>query len=193
MIPQIILFGPECSGKTTLAQNLQMYYDGILVPEYLRSYAQSLWDAEQRIVDQRDVINLINGQCQSEQVAFQNARKGVFGEEQGMCAVFYDTNIQQLEVYFDYYFGSEWGELPLDVLPQKNECIYLLTRPDIPWQADDLRDRPLEREALFGIFESYLKRIQANYVTVSGDIEARMALACCMINKTWPHLNVEKT
>jgi len=69
----------------------------------------------------------------------------------------------------------------------------LLTRPDIPWEADDLRDRPLEREALFSIFESYLNDIQADYVTVSGDLESRMVTACSKINQTWPQLHVKKT
>lgn len=193
MIPQIVLFGPECSGKTTLANKLQSHYHGILVPEYLRIYGQAVWDSEQRGVDQRDVPHLIKGQYQLEETALKDARtlksEGKIIEK----PVFYDTNIHQLAVYFDHYFGPKWGEMPLNILPEKDQCVYLLTRPDIPWEADDLRDRPLEREALFSIFESYLNDIQADYVTVSGDLETRMATACSKINQTWPQLHVKKT
>ena len=39
---KIVLLGPECSGKTTLARELARRYDGAYGPEYSREYAERL-------------------------------------------------------------------------------------------------------------------------------------------------------
>ena len=92
-----MLFGPECSGKSTLAVALSEYYKGVLVSEYLRTYAQNIWDTQKRTVSRQDITPLINGQFEREQQALSQASSR-------LCPVFMDTNIEQLEVYFQYYF-----------------------------------------------------------------------------------------
>ena len=44
---KVVLFGPESTGKTTLAQQLAEHYQTEWVPEYAREYLQDKWDREQ--------------------------------------------------------------------------------------------------------------------------------------------------
>ena len=46
---KVVLYGPESSGKTTLAIELSNYYKVDWVPEYAREFLQNIWDTEGRI------------------------------------------------------------------------------------------------------------------------------------------------
>jgi HTH-type transcriptional repressor of NAD biosynthesis genes len=163
-------------------------YNGIMVAEYLRTFAQKIWDTQKRPVSLEDIALLISGQFGEQQKALDLARE--HGTDKSVAPVFMDTNIEQLEVYFDYYFGNNWGKIPAHMFAQTDRVIYILTQPDMPWQADDLRDRPLEREALFSIFRAYLDNNGLCYQVVYGSHKQRMNQACQFINKTWPNLHV---
>ena len=41
---KVVLFGPESTGKTTLARQLANHFDTLWVPEYMREYLQEKWD-----------------------------------------------------------------------------------------------------------------------------------------------------
>ena len=43
---KIVLFGPESTGKTTLAKHLAEHFKTLWVPEYMRGYLQQKWDSE---------------------------------------------------------------------------------------------------------------------------------------------------
>jgi nicotinamide riboside kinase len=178
-----VLFGPECSGKSTLASALAAHYNGVLSSEFLRNYAQHIWDTQKRTVARQDISHLMEGQFEAQQQALEQA------SSRG-CPAFMDTNIEQLDVYFTYYFGANWGQIPPNMRPLKDQVIYLLTKPDIPWEADDLRDQPLARETLFSIFKTYLDQKKARYKVISGSHKDRLNQACEFINKNWPNLHV---
>ena len=188
--PQIVLFGPECSGKSTLAKALTEHYSGVLVPEYLRTYAQHIWDTQKRVVAQQDIRSLIEGQLSAQQEGLEAAQKKAISSLFRPCPVFLDTDIHQLAVYFRYYFGSNWGQIPPLTDKSKAQTVYLLMQPDIPWQADDLRDQPLERDALFSIFKADLIQRKAHFIEINGAHNQRMDQACKFINKIWPNLHV---
>ena len=44
LVKRIVLFGPESTGKTTLAKQLSEKYDVPWVAEYAREYLQEKWD-----------------------------------------------------------------------------------------------------------------------------------------------------
>ena len=60
--------------------------------------------------------------------------------------------------------------------------IYFLTYIDTPWEADDLRDKPDERERMFEAFETALKTFNKPYVLLKGSKEKRLKLAVAHID-----------
>jgi nicotinamide riboside kinase len=61
--------------------------------------------------------------------------------------------------------------------------LYFLTYIDTPWEADDLRDKPHERERMFKAFEQELIKQNRPYVLLKGDIKARFEKAIKHIDK----------
>lgn len=194
------MYGPECSGKTTLARALTEIYSGVIVEEFLRTYAQKIWDTEKRTVAPQDIEALIQGQCRAEKEGLIQAKSTctpssdqIDAHRVQCCPTFMDTNIDQLAVYFSYYFGPDWGQIPPHLKAADDAIVYLLTKPDIPWQSDDLRDQPLQRDSLFSIFEHDLIQKKARYHVVHGSHNQRINQACTFINKTWPELYVQRS
>ena len=55
--------------------------------------------------------------------------------------------------------------------------MYFLTYIDTPWEADDLRDKPYERERMFKAFEDVLKKHNRPYVLLKGTKKERLEKA----------------
>jgi nicotinamide riboside kinase len=76
-------------------------------------------------------------------------------------------------VYAKVYFPEEdfsW----LDKLNEDlNYTHYFLTYIDTPWEADDLRDKPNEREMMYQVFLDDLKHRNKNFTILKGDIRSR--------------------
>ena len=63
---KVVLYGPESTGKTTLAIELAKYFDVPWVPEFAREYLQNVWDNEKRICEPRDLLPIAKGQMDTE-------------------------------------------------------------------------------------------------------------------------------
>src|SRR5690606_41290085 len=69
-------------------------------------------------------------------------------------------------------FRSYDGFCPTEIkneATKNNYSIYFLTYVDTPWEADDLRDRPENREEMFRIFEAELKKQGFPYKILKGN------------------------
>lgn len=169
---KIVLYGPESTGKTTLAKQLAEHYNTLWVPEFIREYLQKKWDSEKKLVTKEDLIPIANGQLKLEKEASQQV------ENLLIC----DTNLLELKVYSEYYYD---GFCPLKIkneATKNNYSIYLLTYIDTPWEADDLRDRPENREEMFRIFEAELKKQDFPYKILKGKKEERFNRAVKIID-----------
>lgn len=170
---KIVLFGPESSGKTTLAQQLAAHYNTRWVPEFMREYLQEKWDSEKKICEVEDLLPIARGQMQLE----NNAASKVD------TLLFCDTNLLELKVYSEYYYH---GFCPSEIknFAIKNRYdLYLLTYIDTPWEQDDLRDRPHDRQKLFRIFETELQQLQLPFQLVKGSKAERLETAIQAIEK----------
>ena len=58
---KVVLFGPESTGKTTLAEMLAKHYNTLWVEEFMRDYLQEKWDNEQRVCEPKDMIPIAEG------------------------------------------------------------------------------------------------------------------------------------
>ena len=170
---KIVLFGPESSGKTTLAKQLAAYYNTLWVPEYMREYLQEKWDSKKEKCTQEDLEPISKGQMKAENEAAIQVEDLLF------C----DTNLLEIKVYSEYYYD---GFCPPEIekYALKNTYdFYFLTYIDTEWQFDDLRDRPDEREKMFRIFEFQLINQNLQFEILQGNQDERFDLAVKTIEK----------
>ncbi|MDQ2666368.1 MAG: ATP-binding protein [Gemmatimonadota bacterium] len=163
---RICITGPECTGKTTLAHRLAAQFSGEHVPEAARLYAERA-NRELRVTD----VELIAAEHIT--MADDAARRVI---DRGGRALFLDTDLVSTIVYgADYYdFSSPWIEAEER---RRRANLYLLCDTDVPWVSDGVRDRPQDREAMFGLFAAALAARQAHVVVVRGGWDERWQIA----------------
>ena len=66
---------------------------------------------------------------------------------------------------------------------KNNYDLYLLTDIDIPWEKDDLRDKPNEREESFELFKNELIKNNISFELINGTRIERLKKAINCINK----------
>jgi len=169
---KIVLFGPESTGKTTLAKQLAAYYGTQWVPEYMRDYLQEKWDDTKEIIQKADLVPIAMGQINSENKALKEAKKFLF------C----DTNLLELKVYSQYYYDGFCPKEILDACEENAYDYYFLTQIDTPWKADDLRDRPYDRVKLFRIFEKELQQRNLPFTLLEGNERERFQRATQLLS-----------
>ncbi len=160
---KVVLYGPESTGKTTLAEQLAKYYKCPWVPEFMREYLEEKWEKEKKLVSKEDLVPIAKGQLALENEAVQKA----------MNLLVCDTNLLELKVYSEYYYKGFCPEFIKNEATKDNYSIYLLTYIDIPWEADILRDRPNNRREMFRIFEAELNKHGFPYEILKGNEEER--------------------
>ncbi len=169
---KVVIFGPESTGKTTLATDLADHYQTLWVPEYAREYLQQKWDLEQRTCQPEDLLPVAVGQMQLENSMSRKADRIL------IC----DTDLLETKVYSEAYYLGFCDPL-LEKYALKNQYdLYLLTSIDVPWEKDDLRDKPNERERMFKYFRETLELNKRNFVTLKGNREARLSQAIDLID-----------
>ena len=172
-IIKVVLFGPESTGKTTLAKELANHYKTEWVPEYAREYLQEKWNKEQKTCEPMDLIPIAEGQIRLENYLTEKANKLL------IC----DTDLLETKVYSEAYYLGYCDPVLEKYALQNNYDLYLLTSIDIPWEKDDLRDKPNERERMFLYFKETLEKYKKNFVILNGDNKKRLKLAIKSIDK----------
>ncbi len=164
---KIVLYGPESTGKTTLAKQLAAHYNTKWVPEYMREYLEKKWETQQETITRDDLIPIAKGQIASENKATKKATKLLF------C----DTNLLEIQVYSEYYYNGFCPSEIKKAVEENQYHHYFLTYVDVPWEADKLRDRPNDRIKMFTIFEAELRKKKLPYTILKGSVEQRMKAA----------------
>ena len=65
-IIKIALFGPESTGKTTLAKQLASHFETEWVPEFARDYLQNKLEQTELICEPEDLLPIVIGQTKLE-------------------------------------------------------------------------------------------------------------------------------
>ncbi|MEX0275180.1 MAG: AAA family ATPase [Flavobacteriaceae bacterium] len=172
-IIKVVLFGPESTGKTTLSQQLARHYNTVWVPEYARQYLQDKWNNERRTCESHDLLPIAEGQIQLENELTPKATDVL------IC----DTDLLETKVYSEAYYLGYCDPLLEKYALRNTYDLYFLTYIDVPWEKDDLRDKPLERREMFQQFEDTLIRYDRNFVILKGDKKTRLKTAVAHIDK----------
>jgi len=94
-----------------------------------------------------------------------------------------DTDLLETKVYSEAYYVGHCDPILEKYALENTYDLYLLTNIDIPWEKDDLRDKPDERERMFGYFKDTLEKYNRNFITLSGDKKTRLKIAVQHIDK----------
>ena len=146
---KIIVTGPESSGKTTLCKALSKHFNLPFSKEFAREYLYML----NRDYNQKDLLKIAKGQLKSE----QNTQ-------------LLDTDLITIKIWSKYKYGScdKWILEQIEKQKSKNR-FYLLCKPDIPWEADPLRENPNDREELFEIYKKEIASLEHDYFIVDAE------------------------
>ncbi|NOY37771.1 MAG: ATP-binding protein [Chlorobi bacterium] len=165
-----VITGPESTGKTTLAADLSVYFQGTWIPEYARKYVENLnkpytYDDVERITKHQ--IGVIH---EHEKAGTGNM-------------LFLDTDLIILKVWFGEVYSRvpEWLEGEILRRPVSG---YLLCATDLPWLPDPVRENPgNKREALFRIYQEELQNYGFPYRVVHGRGKERIRRAIVFIRE----------
>ena len=171
-IVKVVLFGPESTGKTTLSEQLARHYNTVWVPEYAREYLQNKWNEERKTCEAQDLLPIAEGQIRLENHLTKKATNLL------IC----DTDLLETKVYSEAYYLGYCEPLLEKYALQNQYNLYFLTYIDIPWEKDDLRDKPNEREQMFEYFRSTLIKYNRPFTLLKGDKKMRLATAIKHIN-----------
>ena len=162
----VVLTGPECSGKTTLAAALAEAFAAPWTREAAREFAES------------------SAEPLSSATVAPIARLAMTIEDEARAArptlLFRDTDLVSTVVYARHYYGAVEDWIVTEARARLGD-LYLLGAPDLPWSADGVRDRPTQREDLFAEFARTLEEFGATSVVIRGTGEARTMAAIAAV------------
>ncbi len=164
MPKRILILGPESTGKSTLAEKLAEHFAEPWVPEVARNYLEKL----DRPYAYEDLLQIGKQQMQLEDELAMQAQHFLF------C----DTDLRVIQVWSQHRYGKvdPWV---LEEIARRTYDLILLCAPDLPWQADPLREHPeLEmRQQFFEIYQRLTEASGISWILVSGDTDKRLSTA----------------
>ncbi|UKM65874.1 ATP-binding protein [Flavobacteriaceae bacterium GSB9] len=170
---KVVLFGPESTGKTTISRQLAKHYNSVWVPEYAREYLQNKWDNKRETCQLQDLLPIAQGQIKLEN-ELANATNSVL-----IC----DTDLLETKVYSEVFYSGICHPILKKYALLNTYNMYFLTYIDTPWEADDIRDRPLQRDKMFEAFQNELIKAKRPYVLLKGNKEERFNTAVKYIDQ----------
>ena len=156
-ITKVTVVGPESTGKTTLCKQLAAHYNTVWVEEFAREYLQAKWNHSNKICESQDLMPIAEGQILLENNAAKLANSVLF------C----DTNAVVTKVFSELYYG--FCDPIIEQAAENHQYdLFFLTNVDVPWHADDLRDKPHDRQKSFQYFKQTLTSLNKPFIALSG-------------------------
>ncbi len=163
---RIVITGPESSGKTWLSKALSTHYKTIWTPEFARSYLEEI----KRPYEETDLLIMARKQLELQPKTLKKPPH-----------FFYDTGLLVLKIWSEFKYGRTHPWIDQE-LSADHYDLFLLCRPDLPWQYDPLRENPEERDLLFKVYEDTLKSLQLPFEIITGEGENRLQNAIKVVD-----------
>lgn len=140
-IKLVVVTGPECSGKSTLCAALSEALNEPWVPEFAVEYLTKI----DRDYTSDDLIAIAEGQLRNISEKKKAAKR----------VLIVDTGIEVIEVWH----RDKIGPLPERLRQMKADwhpALFLLCKPDMPYEPSPLREDEHRRDKLFAVYEKLL-------------------------------------
>lgn len=163
----LVTTGAESSGKTTLATQLAATLQAPLVTEASRDYLNELYSRQPGYqYREEDLLTIARRQHAREQQALLESPALI------VC----DTDLLVIIVWSEVRFGrvDPWITNTFLASLQQTPRSWLLCDPEIPWQADPLREHPQQRPMLFERYCAKLAQYQCRHAHIKGAEEKRL-------------------
>lgn len=167
---RIVITGPESSGKTTLAADLAAHFG---VP-WVREMARSYLEARQRIegssgYQEEDLLRIARLQLETE-----DRTEALISPDAPLLVI--DTDLITIRIWGEEKYGRSDPWI-VERTEQRPYDLWLLCAPDMPWEADPLRENPHDRDRLFEVYERTLLKLGKPYVVLGGTQVERLRRA----------------
>lgn len=151
---RVVLAGPESTGKSALTAHLAARFQAPFALEYARWYLEThglhyTYDL---------LLEMSRGhKAHQEMHVPPDAAIGIF-----------DTDLLNYKIWCEVAYGRCHPEI-LAGVETEDAHVYLLCYPDIPWEADPLREHRDGREMLFDRHVREIERLGRDYVVITGE------------------------
>jgi NadR type nicotinamide-nucleotide adenylyltransferase len=165
---RVVVFGPESTGKTMLAQRLAEHYRTVWVPEWARGH-----------------LDPVGGKCAADD--FPRIALGQAASEDALAlqanrVLICDTDTITTTIWSEVYLGRcDDGIRALAT--RRRHDLYLLCDIDVPWVDDQQRDMPHRREEFRERCRAALTAHGRTFVDIRGDWERRFRTAVTAIDR----------
>jgi len=157
-IHRIALIGPESTGKTSLCKWMSNKFGVEFLSEYSREYLNKL----DKPFHGSDIIKIYTRQFEFEKDLLSRSKN----------ILFVDTEFINAKIWYKHHTGNEdpWFD---NMIMKHPYDLYLLTKPDIPWEPDNLRANPGKSDYFFKLYEEQLVHFGFNYRIIEGEGHVR--------------------
>lgn len=166
---QIVVIGPESTGKSTLCSQLAEHYKTCWCPEFAREYLKETAGK----YSFSDLLNIAHGQLTLEDTMLPQAKNFYF----------IDTDMYVMKVWCEVVFENCHTWI-LKQIAKRQYDLYLLCDVDLPWVKDELREYPdLDfRKKLFSMYRDLLINQKTKWAEISGTDTQRLQMAVSIID-----------
>ncbi len=164
---RIVVFGPESTGKTTLASTLAAHFHTSWSSEYVRRF----WDEHRGVINASDLDAIGRGQVAAEDLAERNSQHVVF------C----DTDLLTCTLWNDLLFPGacpSWEREEAEARSGRTS-LFLLCLTDLPFTPDPQRCFPdvKGRAMCMALWRRSLTERALPFVEIGGPGDARLSQA----------------